>query len=223
MLKVAILEDEMLTAYFLKDQLEKYDCEVVGMASNIEEAALLLTKKIDLFFLDIRLDDDNANNKDGIIFAKELYQRNIPFLFISGNTEVGTTLKAAETQPLGYLTKPFNSNDIVASLSIMRARLEQKATQITLNGSFGKSKLSINDLLYIEADGAYVHLHTIKGKFTERVTLKKLMEELNHKDLARIHRSFAVNLIHVKEVAANQLQCGDATLPISDTYKEQFK
>ncbi len=223
MLNIAIVEDELLTALFLKDTLEKYNCQLVGIATNLTEARQLLSKSIDLFMLDIRLASDEIGNEDGLLFASELNVRRIPFIFITGNTEDETTLKAAKTQPLGYLTKPFNTKDILASISIIRAKLEQCNNFLSISGTFGKKTISVDDVYYVEANGAYVTVYCKAVKYTQRITLKKLLENLNNAQLVRIHRSYAVHSKYVTEVSASQVLCVDKILPVSSLYKENLK
>ena len=223
MLNIAILEDELLTAFFLKDTLEKYNCQLAGIATNLEEARQLMLKPVDLFLLDIRLKYDEISNEDGLIFARELNELGIPFIFITGNGEEETTIKAAQTQPLGYLTKPFNTKDILASLSIVRAKLQQTVNSMTISGNYGKRTILLSDILYLEAESSYVTIHCKTESITQRITLKQLLDNVKSNQLLRIHRSYAVNARFVTEVAASQVLCGGKLLPVSGSYKENLR
>lgn len=221
-MKVAILEDELLTGHFLKETIEKLECQTVGIARDLEAGRQLLSQHIDLFLLDIHLGGNDASNEDGLVFARELDRLGIPFIFITANVEEETTLKAAKTQPFGYLTKPFNSRDILASISIFKARNSRIQAGLSISGSFGKRLILLNEIYYLEASGAYVIIHGKSGKFTQRITLKKILEKVDSPGFVRIHRSYAVNEDFVTELATTQLVCAGVLLPISDSYKEDL-
>jgi two-component system, response regulator PdtaR len=223
MLTVAIVEDELLTAHFLRETLEKYECRVAGVATNLQQGRELLGSKVDLFFLDIRLADEDTENEDGLIFARELAKVGCPFIFITGNSDEHTTNRAAATEPMGYLTKPFNSKDILATLSIVRFKINQANQSVSIPGLFGKKTIQINDICYIEANSSYVTIFCTNSKFTQRITLKLFLEQISNPLMVRIHRSYAVNRKFVQEVSASRVLCAGRLIPVSTTYKDNLQ
>ncbi len=65
----------------------------------------------------------------------------------------------------------------------------------------------IEAILAVESMQNYIHIYKMNGaqlqKITERKTLKKALEELEHHNLTKCHRSFLVNLSQVKKVSGN--------------------
>jgi DNA-binding LytR/AlgR family response regulator len=89
------------------------------------------------------------------------------------------------------------------------------------------------DLLYLEAADNYVLIHYLDGdkplKYMIRTTLKRLEQEFPHKNLVRCHRSFMVNIDHVRTIRKdkegliiNLESPVNLIIPISKTYLDVF-
>jgi PAS domain S-box-containing protein len=124
--KVLIVEDEPIIALDLKQEIEQLGYEVVGVAESAEEA--LVAAEIhqpDLALLDIRL----AGDVDGIQTAKMLRKLfDVAGIFLTLYTDEATLDRAVQELPYGYLTKPFQSGELKATLktALHKVRLESK-------------------------------------------------------------------------------------------------
>lgn len=117
--KILIVEDEFIVANDLKIMLTKKRYEVCGIATSVEQArALIAENRPDWVLLDITLKTPIS----GIQLARELKQHNIPFLYISANTNPVTLEEVGATQPYGFLVKPFRERDLFVMLDIARYR-----------------------------------------------------------------------------------------------------
>jgi len=117
--KILIVEDEFIVANDLKMMLIKGGYQVTGIASSVVQARKLIeTKKPDWVLLDIMLKGDLT----GIDLAWELREQQIPFLYISANTNQTTLEAVKETQPYGFMVKPFRERDLIVMLDIARYR-----------------------------------------------------------------------------------------------------
>jgi len=129
--KILIVEDEFIVANDLKIILKKAGYDVVGIASSAPQAReMILAKKPEWVLLDIILKGDET----GIDLAWELKEVNIPYLFISANTNQSTLEAVKQTEPYGFMVKPFREKDLLVMLDIARYRfaLEQKS-RLTIN------------------------------------------------------------------------------------------
>ena len=117
--KILIVEDEFIVANDLKIMLIKGGYEVTGIASSVVQARKLIeAKRPNWVLLDIMLKGDLT----GIDLAWELIEKEVPFLYISANTNQ-TTLEAVKaTQPYGFMVKPFRERDLLVMLDIARYR-----------------------------------------------------------------------------------------------------
>lgn len=117
--KILIVEDEFIVANDLKIILKKGGYNVVGIASSVALArTMIAAKKPDWVLLDIILKGDET----GIDLAWELTESRTPFLFISANTNQSTLEAVKETQPYGFMVKPFREKDLLVMLDIARYR-----------------------------------------------------------------------------------------------------
>ena len=83
-LKILIVEDEPLIAATIETALKKQAYNVVGEADSFDEAlALVRNKQPDLVLLDIQLEGE----KDGIALAIELDNSDVPYLFLTSQTD----------------------------------------------------------------------------------------------------------------------------------------
>jgi len=105
---------------------------------------------------------------------------------------------------------------------------------ITLHSQYGKEKLVVNveDLLFIQAADNYVDVYyqngtTIKHQLL-RNSLSAIVNELNHPLLIRSHRSYLVNLHHIKPKRPLRkelrIESGGTSyaIPVSRTYREEI-
>lgn len=109
MARILIVEDEGIGAMDLKYTLEALGHEVVYIASRGEEAIEKSLEMLpDLVLMDIILKGDI----DGIIAAEELRKSDIPFIYLTANSENATQERALATKPLGYVLKPFENIEL---------------------------------------------------------------------------------------------------------------
>jgi DNA-binding NtrC family response regulator len=117
--KILIVEDEFIVANDLKIMLKKAGYHVTGIASSVVQARKLIAdERPHWVLLDIMLKGDLT----GIDFAWELRETNLPFLYISANTNQSTLESVKETQPYGFMVKPFRERDLIVMLDIAKYR-----------------------------------------------------------------------------------------------------
>jgi two-component system, NtrC family, response regulator HydG len=134
--KILIVEDEFIVANDLKMILKKAGYDVVGIAASAPQARQLIhDKKPHWVLLDIIL----KGNETGIDLAAELKPQNIPFLFISANTNQTILEAVKKTEPYGFMVKPFREKDLLVMLDIAKYKfaIEQKSnTDTSAPGTF---------------------------------------------------------------------------------------
>ncbi|MCV2485175.1 sigma-54 dependent transcriptional regulator [Flavobacterium sp. SH_e] len=128
--KILIVEDEFIVANDLKIMLQKAGYQVVGIASSVVQARKLIEDKSpDWILLDIML----KGNLTGIDLAWELREMNLPFLYISANTNQSTLEAVKATHPYGFMVKPFREKDLIVMLDIARYRYDQEKGTLAEN------------------------------------------------------------------------------------------
>ena len=115
-IRVLIVEDEPLIAKNIGMYMNNNDYEVSAFAYDPEEAIFQLKRNPpDLAILDINLESD----RDGIEVARYINQHNnIPFVFLTSYSDKDTLERAKQTNPYGYIVKPFNDKTLLATIEI---------------------------------------------------------------------------------------------------------
>lgn len=150
--KLLIVEDEPVVALDLQQEVEQLGCEVVGLAESADEALVAAElSRPDLALMDIRI----VGSMDGIQTARLLrtaYQ--VPVIFLTSYSDEATISRAAKEMPYGYLTKPFKSRELKASLNVAlhkaRADAIERAEREELSATMGSL---IAGLFTISGDG----------------------------------------------------------------------
>ncbi|OXA89951.1 sigma-54-dependent transcriptional regulator [Flavobacterium hercynium] len=126
--KILIVEDEFIVANDLKIMLVKAGYTITGIASSVVQARKLIeAKKPDWVLLDIMLKGDLT----GIDLAWELRKMQLPFLYISANTNQSTLEAVKETHPYGFMVKPFRERDLIIMLDIAKYRYNEEKEVFT--------------------------------------------------------------------------------------------
>ncbi|MCC9073004.1 LytTR family DNA-binding domain-containing protein [Flavobacterium sp. F-65] len=231
-MKCVIIDDEPLAVELLKDFVSKIDSlELVSTFNNAIDAISIINQtNIDLIFLDIEMphfsgiDFLNAIEKKPLVIFTTAY---------SDYAVEGFNLGAVD-----YLVKPipfhrflksvvraqqlFNPLHIPASVNPISAP-EINQDFIFVRAEYENIKLNFSDILFIEGLKDYVKIYTTDNKYTlTLISLMKLENLLSSKGFSRIHRSYIINIKHVKSIQKNKALIGDKRIPISESYKNAF-
>ena len=112
-----IVEDEVLVAILLRDELQKAGYTVLDLTDRQDEALeIAKAEKPDLALVNIRL----ARGDDGIELSKHLKGLGIPVLLISGQV---SRASSAKTVAIGSMPKPYDPDEMVLAVAYLLARL----------------------------------------------------------------------------------------------------
>jgi len=234
-LKIGVVEDELVIARTIVSTLDELGYEHCGAAISYTEAMEMLEQnKPDLLLLDIQL----SGKKDGIDVAEkvnELYD--IPFIFLTANSDGETIDRAKKVKPHAYIVKPFTKEELYAAIEIAFSnftgnRKNEKSLQTdsyhTKNYMFVRDgyvfrKIFFNELLYLESDANYVTLHLkSQRKVMVRSTLNDFITQLDPKTFIRIHRSYSVNVHLIDDIFPTELSINGIKIPIGKSYREEL-
>jgi DNA-binding NarL/FixJ family response regulator len=112
--RVLIVEDDYFVSGEIEAILIDMHCEIVGIAATGEEAIEIAQReRPDLVLMDIRL----AGLIDGIATAKVMDSRlGIRCLYVTAHSDVETRTRGQATNPLGWVSKPFTSQELTKSV-----------------------------------------------------------------------------------------------------------
>ena len=116
-----IVEDEILAAMALRDELEDAGYTVMDLTSRHEEAlSAVAAVKPDLALVNIQL----QGRDDGIELARQLHAVGVPVVFISGQV---SRARSAQTFAIGSLPKPYSCAEMVLAVAYLLAHLRGEA------------------------------------------------------------------------------------------------
>ena len=124
--RILVVEDEAIVAMDIADTLKKLEYGITDTVPSGEQAiASIKQNRPDLIFMDIGL----KGEMDGIQTAAQIRAPySIPVIFLTAFVDEKTLDRAKITLPAGYLTKPFEENDlrIAIEVGLYRSKLEKE-------------------------------------------------------------------------------------------------
>lgn len=120
--KVLIVEDEAINAKLLKTFLEKKSYEVIEVVDSGEKAVEFVQhQKPDLILMDIEL----SGSLSGIDAAEIINKKwDIPILYLTSQTNEEVVVRASETEPIGYVIRPFSPLQLEITIEMARKQIK---------------------------------------------------------------------------------------------------
>ncbi|NJK57274.1 MAG: IS200/IS605 family element transposase accessory protein TnpB [Pleurocapsa sp. SU_5_0] len=114
LIHILIVEDELILAKNLARKLKRCGYQIVGIVdSGIKAIAKVAETQPDLILMDIVLKGD----LNGIATSQKIQaDRQIPIIYLSSYSDRNTLKQARETHPQGYILKPYNIEDVKATI-----------------------------------------------------------------------------------------------------------
>lgn len=209
------------------------DVEIVASASNERDATIeILEHNPDIIFMDINL--GNGSGFQVLENCKKSYKF---VVFTTAYSEY--SIKSYSYNTLHYLLKPYKLEVVNEAINKARYFLEQTniSSSILKNGLSKKIiflpdknkyiPIEIDKIIYIEAKSSYSIIHLENENFQVSKPLGKILEMTNeNKDIARIHKSYAININAISQVkrglnSSIELK-NNITLPISIQEKDEL-
>lgn len=114
--RVLIVEDEMIIALLIERMVTNLGHEVINKVTSGKDAiSVALEQEPDLILMDIRLKGDIT----GIEAMSQIREsKNIPVIFISGNTDTVQQDEIIKKERVEFLSKPITISDLSRSFQV---------------------------------------------------------------------------------------------------------
>jgi len=224
-IRCIIVDDEPPAIQLLEKFAGMIDyLEVVGTCSNAVQAFNLLQKeKVDLLFLDIQMPVLN-----GLDFLKSLSD---PPSVIITTAYREYALEGYDLDVIDYLLKPISFDRFLKSIEryrkntlgkakIEKHHLEENSKTLFVNINRSKHRIIVDNVWYLESLKDYVKIHMKDENLVVKGNLGTNLKLFPLENFVRIHRSFAINIDHLKSFNTTEVSVGDVMLPIGPKYKD---
>jgi two-component system, LytTR family, response regulator len=242
-MKAILVDDEPDGIRTLKKMLELHcpNVEVTATCSNAIAAKHQIKElQPDVVFLDIQMP-----GKSGLELLTELPAKNFEIIFVTAHNEY--MLQALQYSAADYLLKPVDEDRLIEAVQRVENRLEAEkregVTEVLLHNLSktgnpsemrlclptlkGFIVLKLDEIIYCEAERSYTVFHLEKNKTV--IVSKPLLDYenlLKDTSFLRIHKSFLINLHHVREYQRGEggmvIMSDDAEIEVSRRKKDQF-
>ena len=217
-----IVDDNQLARMAMKQLVEQVQMlELVAECSDAMQAYnYLRNDQIDLLFLDIEMP-----GMTGIELTKKLGNKKSLIIFTTAKTDYA--VEAFELNVVDYLVKPLSIPRFLQAVEKAKETLDSNKQEVKIEAQefvFVKDngvlkKLNVEDILYLEAMGDYVKVHTAQKFHVLHSTLKSIEEKLPATRFIRVHRSYIVALQKIDFIQDGVITIGKASIPVAETYK----
>ena len=238
-MNILIVEDESIVAKDIQVCLRKLGYNVIGICSTGEGAVeKALDEKPDLIMMDIMLKEEMNGIQAAAAIRKE---HDIPVIFLTAYTDRDTVDEAKETEPYGYIIKPFKEIDIQTAIEIAfykhsKEKVVKKERDfyyslvekqdsndmIFVKANQRLVKIKYEDIYFIEALKDYVVINTLERRYTIHSTMKDIESKMPEKQFVRVHRSFIIRIDKIKEIDHSNVVMDNEkkVIPVGGSYKD---
>jgi two-component system LytT family response regulator len=242
MITAIILEDEKNAGLLMRRMVESYhpDIKVAAVCFTVKEAEVALNKfKPQLLFLDIEL----GKSQTCFDLLKKVSPVDFDIIFTTAYSRYA--MNALKLSAIDYLLKPIDKKELNAAIEkVRRKKLKMDAGKIEnllaawdnpgsqqnkvhLPVEGGYKPFTIADIVYCESiKSQSLFLLTNETKVLVNMSLKECENILTPYKFYRIHRSFLVNLMHIKQINKSEngttLMSNNTSLQVSKSLNNKL-
>ncbi len=156
--RILVVEDERLVALSIVRCLQGMGYEVpANVASGEEAVRKVIEMEPDLVLMDVRLN----GAMDGVEAASRIRDSfHVPIVYLTAYSEEKTLERAKATEPLGYITKPFEERTLqtTVEMALYKAKMDRELR---------RAKEKLETILRCIDEGVAVvnvHMHNVPTK-----------------------------------------------------------
>lgn len=235
-----IVDDENSCVQALSGIIKQYcpQLSIVGTANNIGEAVKIInSKNPQLVFLDVEI-----NNEMGFDLFQYFSAPDFEVVFTTAHEKYA--LKAIKSSCYDFLLKPIVIQELVSVVSklekekskagpgnvnVLLDNIKSKDHQIhkmAIPSSDGYVFINVDEIISLEADGKYTKITTNTGvNSLSTKNIGEFEEMLDQSTFFRTHKSWIINLNHVKKFMkadSRVVMSNDIIADVSTRKKDDF-
>ena len=200
----------------VKDLTIAAECADAMQAYNI-----LQQEPVDLLLLDIEMPE-----MSGLELTRNLSPANRPVIIFTSSRKEHAA-EAFELSVADYIVKPVTPARFIQAIDKAREIIESNKEEVNISedefifirDSSIVRRLKTDDILFAEAMGDYVKLHTSQKFYAIHTTLRAVEERLPASKFIRVHRSYIVALSKIDTIEDGALIIQGKPVPVADAYR----
>ena len=175
----------------------------------------------DMLYLDIDFDNEDCN---GIDIARRLRAVNRRALLFFVTNFIDYAPEGFEVQAFRYILKRDLRQLLERYFLQAVENLAEGLVALRLRDMEQTIDLPLEQIAYLEVMDHYVSIHTAQTAYTVAATLSGMERELERHAFLRIHKSFLVNMAHIRKFRSRECLLTDGTtLSVSEKNYSQQK
>jgi len=217
-----IIDDNIIARTTMK-QLASQVKDLVVLAdfdNAIDAYAFIQQQTVDILLLDIEMP-----GMTGLELTKNLSRNRPLIIFTTSKKEYA--VEAFELNVADYIVKPVTPSRFIQAIERAREIIESNKEDVRIaedefifiRDSNVVRRLKIDDILYAEAMGDYVKLHTPQKFYAIHTTLRAVEERLPSSKFIRVHRSYIASLQKIDTIQDGALVINGKAVPVADAYR----
>jgi len=227
-IKCLIIDDEVLAQNVIENYISTIPTlKLVGKCdSAVEAISFLHNNPVDLLFLDL-----NMPELSGLEMLKTL--ANPPKVILT-TAYSEYALESYEYGVVDYLLKPIKLDRFIKSINKVVEKFSEQAGHKEQNSVTPIHTIFIKEdqvtyqvdadtILYVEAYGNYLKVHTPGKIYITRETMHNMEKKLPENQFMRIHKSYIASLPKIQSISGNRVYINELEIPIGEVYKLMLK
>ena len=224
--KVILCDDDPVFLKALRSEVERtftklnMMAEISAFNSPIDISQELFTT-CDMAFLDI---DFESEDRNGIDIARTLRHANSHALIFFVTNYIDYAPAGYEVQAFRYILKRDMGEVLERYILQAMANMAEGQEYLRLRDKEQTFDLPLEQITYLEVLDHYVSIHTGSDSLTLNATLSSMESEMEAHGFLRIHKSYLVNMAHIRKFRSREcLLLDGTTLAVSEKNYSQQK
>lgn len=223
MIRIAIVEDELMYVRQLESFLHQYEEEKketfeITRYSDGEEIVENYKSQFDIILMDVQM-----RFMDGMTTAEEIRKvdSEVAIIFITNMRQYA--IQGYAVDALDYVVKPVSYFAFSQRLGRAVSRLKKRNPHtVMVNIKGGIARIDVADILYVESQGHTLIYHTAGGIMEASGTMKDVENMLTEFNFCRGNKGYLINLAHVNSVRDGCAIVREEEIPLSRPRKNAF-
>lgn len=223
MIKIAIVEDEVLYADQLQQYLKKYEEEYretfeISVFQDGDQIVHHYKAEYDVILMDVEM-----RFMDGMSAAEEIRKMDTEVVIIFITNMPQYAVRGYEVDALDYVLKPITYFAFAQRLNRAIERIKKRTKRvISVNIKGSQIRMPIESVYYIESQGHTLIFHGVNGEVEAPGTMKEIQEKLRDEHFFRGNKGYLINLAHVDRVVEGCAVVAGEELVLSRGRRKEF-